>query len=118
MPGYRWDVGITINLGVVAGLVIAARSGGPARRAALFGIATGATSGLTAALMKAMTRALSGGPAKIFLTWPMYAMVVTGVLWIFLLQSALHAGSLIAAQPGRHCRRPAGLDPVGHLRVR
>ena len=100
LPVYRWAIGITINLAVVAGLVIAARSGGSSRRAALFGIATGATLGLTAALMKAMTGALAGGPAKLFLTWPTYTMVVTGVLGIFLLQSALHAGSLVAAQPG------------------
>jgi len=69
-------------------------------RAAVLAVAAGATFGLTAALMKAMTRTLSGGFGHLFTDWPLYAMVAAGVLGMFLTQSAMNAGQLIAAQPG------------------
>jgi hypothetical protein len=63
-------------------------------------VAAGSTFGLTAALIKAMTRTLAEGLGHLFTDWPVYAMVAAGVLGMFLTQSALNAGSLIAAQPG------------------
>jgi hypothetical protein len=57
--------------------------------------------GLTVALMKSMTNALTeDGVAAIFTTWQTYGMVASGGVAMFLLQSALNAGSLVAAQPG------------------
>jgi glucose uptake protein GlcU len=50
--------------------------------------------------MKAMTRTLAGGLGHLFTDWPIYAMVAAGILGMFLTQSALNAGQLIAAQPG------------------
>ncbi|MGH3496247.1 MAG: DMT family transporter [Nocardioidaceae bacterium] len=101
-----WGVGIGVNLAVITVLVFTARRLA-ARRAALLGAATGAAFGLTAALMKAMTNAFPDGIVSIFTTWPTYAMIAAGVLAMFLLQSALNAGRLIAAQPGI-----TGADPV------
>jgi drug/metabolite transporter (DMT)-like permease len=69
-------------------------------QAAVLAVAAGSAFGLTAALMKAMTRTLSGGFFHLFTDWPIYAMVAVGVLGFFLTQSALNAGQLIAAQPG------------------
>jgi drug/metabolite transporter (DMT)-like permease len=63
-------------------------------------VAAGSTFGLTAALMKAMTRTFAEGLGALFTAWPVYAMVAAGVLGMFLAQSALNAGQLIAAQPG------------------
>ena len=60
----------------------------------------GSAFGLTAALMKGMTTHFSDGFGALFTSWQLYAMVATGVLGIFLVQSALNAGRLIAAQPG------------------
>lgn len=58
--------------------------------------------------MKAMTGALNrGGVAQIFLTWQTHAMVAAGLLAMFLLQSALNAGRLVAVQPGL-----TGADPI------
>ncbi len=108
IPGLEWALGITINLAMVAGLVARARldrSG--TRRAALLGVATGVTFGMTAALMKAMTGAIAHGLFAIFATWQTYAMIATGLFGMFLLQSALNAGPLVAAQPGF-----SGADPV------
>jgi drug/metabolite transporter (DMT)-like permease len=81
------------------------RPGGPDQRrnslrAALLAVAAGSTFGLTAALIKAMTQTLSMGLGALFTHWPVYAMVAAGALGMFLTQSALNAGQLIAAQPG------------------
>jgi hypothetical protein len=69
-------------------------------QAAVLAVAAGSAFGLTAALMKAMTRTLSSGVAGLLTGWPVYAMVAAGVLGMLLTQSALNAGQLIAAQPG------------------
>jgi hypothetical protein len=66
----------------------------------LLGVAAGATFGLTAALMKGMTGTFSGGLGELLTSWELYAMVAAGILGLFLVQSALNAGPLIAAQPG------------------
>ena len=108
---YVWLIGIGVNLAVVGALVAwgrqgpAGRGGGGGKgssshQAAVFGIAAGAAFGLTAALMKGMTTHFSNGFGALFTNWQIYAMVATGVLGIFLVQSALNAGRLIAAQPG------------------
>lgn len=107
---YSWLIGITINLGVIAGLVAWGRrgpaGGGPGSRqssdlqAAVLSVATGAGFGMTAALIKAVTDAFSGGIVGVVSSWELYAMIVTGIGSMFLLQSALNAGPLVAVQPG------------------
>lgn len=103
VSGLTWGAGLAISLAAIGGLVAwASRDATSAtRRAALLGVATGAAFGLTAALIKAMTEAVAQhGLAAIFTTWQAYAMVLAGALAMFLLQSALNAGPLVAAQPG------------------
>ncbi len=56
--------------------------------------------GLTAALMKGMTGTLSHGIVSLFTSWEIYGMVAAGLVGMFLVQSAMNAGGLIAAQPG------------------
>lgn len=125
---YEWVFGIMVNLVLVAGLVALGRRGsaggaasssgsgsdggsassrgssgggsGGAYRAALLGIAGGSAFGLTAALMKGMTGTFSQGLVDLFTSWEIYGMVAAGLLGMFLVQSALNAGGLIAAQPG------------------
>ena len=112
---YVWLIGIGVNLALVGALVAWGRQGPAGRRsgagdgngkrsssyqAAVYGVAAGATFGLTAALMKGMTTNFSNGFGALFTNWQIYAMVATGTLGIFLVQSALNAGRLIAAQPG------------------
>jgi drug/metabolite transporter (DMT)-like permease len=102
---YVWLAGIGVNLALVAVLVALAsrspaqRSGG-AYRAGLLGIAAGSAFGLTAALMKGMTTTFAGGIGHLFASWQIYAMAAAGVFGMFLLQSAMNAGKLLAAQPG------------------
>jgi drug/metabolite transporter (DMT)-like permease len=108
---YVWVIGIGADLALVGALVTwgrkgpAGRRGGSAgsssRQAAVLGVAAGASFGLTAALMKGMTGTYSsGGLAGVFTSWQLYAMVAAGILGLFLVQSAMNAGRLIAAQPG------------------
>lgn len=107
VSGRSWAVGVSVNLAVIGALALAARTGGRTRRAALLGIAAGSGFGLAAALMKAMTGALDGGFGHVLVAWQTYGMIGAGLLGMLLLQGALHAGSLIAAQPG-----VTGADPV------
>ena len=97
---YGWLAGMGGNLLLVGFLVMVARRRRGSFRAAVLAVAAGSTFGLTAALMKAMTRTFAGGLEHLLSDWPVYAMVAAGVLGMFLTQSALNAGSLIAAQPG------------------
>ncbi len=109
---YAWVIASGANLAVVGVLVAWARrtpvgagergSGGhSARRAALLGVAAGATFGLTAALIKGMTQTFaSGGFGGLFTSWQLYAVIAAGGTGMFLVQSAMNAGRLLAAQPG------------------
>jgi drug/metabolite transporter (DMT)-like permease len=110
MPFYGWLAGIGANLALV-GVLIAWGRHGPAgrggstrgsssRQAAVLGVAAGVTFGLTAALMKGMTATFSSGIGALFTSWQLYGMIAAGILGMFLLQSALNAGRLIAVQPG------------------
>lgn len=86
---------------VVVGLAIGlSRGGGGARRAALFGIAAGATFGLTAAIIKVFTDAIArNGLGSALVQWPPYALIVAGLAAVFLAQNAFQAGPLTASQP-------------------
>jgi hypothetical protein len=46
----------------------------------VLGVAAGSAFGLTAALMKVMTTAFSGGPEALFTTWQLYGMIAAGAL--------------------------------------
>ncbi len=108
--GNTWLIAIGANLAVAGALVACGRrwnvsrgrkdTPGGARRAAVLGVAAGSMFGLTAALMKGMTGTFAGGISGVVTHWEIYAMIATGLLGMFLLQSALNAGQLIAAQPG------------------
>jgi drug/metabolite transporter (DMT)-like permease len=106
---WGWAIGIGVSLGFIAALAAWGRRGpagaGPrddkseAMQAALLGVAAGASFGLTAALMKGMTTTFSRGITALFTSWQLYAMIAAGGLAMFLLQSALNAGRLVAVQP-------------------
>jgi drug/metabolite transporter (DMT)-like permease len=107
---YQWVVGIGINLAFVAAMTGWGRrgpaGGGPrsgqssARQAAVLAVGAGAAFGLTAALIKGVTTTFSQGMATLMTSWQLYAMIVAGTGAMFLVQSAMNAGRLVAAQPG------------------
>jgi drug/metabolite transporter (DMT)-like permease len=68
-------------------------------RAAAFALAAACGYALTAALLKGAMAALSQSVAAFFTSWELYGAAAAGVGALFLLQNALQAGSLVAAQP-------------------
>jgi hypothetical protein len=90
--------------GTLAGVAVLVACGqfGPLRaRAALFGAAAGSGFGVTAALMKlALAQLTHRGVVAMLTVWPTYAAAVVGIASVALVQAALHAGTLVAAQPG------------------
>ena len=107
---YGWVIGIGVNLAFVAAMTAWGRRGpagrgprsgqGSAHQAAVLAVGAGAAFGLTAALIKGMTNVFSQGMAALMTSWELYAMIAAGVGAMFLVQSAMNAGRLVAAQPG------------------
>ncbi|MGC9479669.1 hypothetical protein ACP4I1_36845 [Streptomyces sp. WG4] len=73
---------------------------GAVRRAAVLGTTTSFGFALTVALIKGMTDTASHGIGALLTGWQFYGIILAGAGSMFLLQSAVHAGSLLAAQPG------------------
>ncbi len=98
--GSAWAIATGTTLLVVAALIGLGRKAPAARRPTLLGVAAGVTFGLTAAFMKGMTPGLARGFEGVFVRWQTYAMVLAGLGAMYLVQHALHAGRLVASQPG------------------
>lgn len=101
IPLWKWGIALGAGFALVGGLGWwGQRTRDDMARAAVLGTATGAGFGMTAGLMKGMTEAASHGFLNIFTAWQTYLMVVAGGLSMWLLQNAMAAGKLVAAQPG------------------
>lgn len=98
--GLAWAVGVGGCVAIIAALVVVGLGRDGAARAAVIGGATGIAFGLTGAFTKAAMQALSGGIVGLLTAWQTYAMGVSGLAAMFLMQNALQAGRLVAAQPG------------------
>jgi drug/metabolite transporter (DMT)-like permease len=93
-----------ISLVVVIGCLIASRRAsarklGSLRAAALLGVAVGTIYAGTAALIKASTDLAQDGPVALLTSWQLYALLVAGVVGVFLAQMAFQAGPLAASLP-------------------
>jgi drug/metabolite transporter (DMT)-like permease len=94
-----WAVALSTRGLVIVALVVLARWGSPARRAALLGAAAGLMWAIDAAVVKSATEILGHeGLVRLFLHWPVYGVVITGVLGTVLLEAAFAAGPLSASQ--------------------
>lgn len=98
VSGPFWAVALGVGGAVIVALVVTGRAPGSAG-AALLGAAAGLGFGLTAALMNGAIQRLSSGLSAVFSSWQLYAMVAAGLLSLFILQNALHSGTLVAVQP-------------------
>lgn len=107
VPVVSWIIGLPATFALVVALVLVGRVHEGSARAALFGAAGGIEFGMTAALMKGMTETLSHGILGPLTAWQTYAMIISGIGGMVLMQNALQAGPLVAAQPGITL-----LDPV------
>ncbi len=96
----NWVWALSIRGCVILVLLALSRTGSPARRAAILGCAAGLMWAIDAAFVKAATDVFSNhGWAALLVHWPLYGVVVTGVLGMLLLQAAFAAGPLSASQP-------------------
>jgi drug/metabolite transporter (DMT)-like permease len=94
-----WAVALSSRGLLILVLVILARWGSPARKAALLGASAGLMWAIDAAVVKTATEVLGHeGIVRLFLHWPVYGVVITGVLGTVLLEAAFTAGPLSASQ--------------------
>lgn len=93
--------GVLLVAGALVGLMLwLARRGPPVRRAALYGSAAGFVWSVDAGVVKAATQVLQvDGWSGLFEHWPVYVLVVSGMLGTLLVQGALSVGPLRASQP-------------------
>jgi len=99
VPGIRpWTTVFVVVGAAVAGGVALGFVGPRWFRAAMFGTAAGLLFALAAALTKVFTTLVTEGWGHVFTHWETYALVVTGLVGFFLLQSAYHAGPITASQ--------------------
>lgn len=95
-----WILPSLVAMLTVGALVVLAQRGTPERRAALFAVATAISWALEAGFIKATTDVISAvGLMSMFTRWPVYALIVGGVIGLFCEQAALHVGPLSVSQP-------------------
>jgi hypothetical protein len=101
VPGaVEWAVAVVVWGFVAAILVVVGQRGSPARRAACIGAAAAVVWSVDASFVKQLTDVLQlYGVLGVFVHWPLYALVVTGILGAVLTQAAFNVGPLSASQP-------------------
>ncbi|MFG2603510.1 DMT family transporter [Streptomyces sp. NPDC048514] len=100
-PLGRWIPALSLCVGGMAvAVLLAARERSPARRAALLAAASATGNALTAALLKSASGTFADQGFPAFLrSWQTYGFALAGVASVLLLENALQAGPLAAAQP-------------------
>lgn len=108
-----WVVGVAVTVGIVACLVALAKLSSGVTRATILGVASGLGFAFTAALMKEAVRVGERDPFVLLVSWPGFAMVAAGLCSLFLLQNALHSGTLVAVQPALNVTDPVASIAYG-----
>jgi drug/metabolite transporter (DMT)-like permease len=99
VPTTRSWVEVSLAVGVPVVATAALGFTGPRWfRASMFGASGALMFALSAALTKQFTTLVSDGWGHVFTNWNPYALVATGVIGLFLTQSAFHAGPITASQ--------------------
>jgi drug/metabolite transporter (DMT)-like permease len=118
-PGSRhpdridWAIATLVTAGVITYLVSMARVASGSARATLLGVASGLGFAFTAALMKEATEVLPEGTVALLTSWSLWGMVAAGLGSLFLLQNALHSGTLVAVQPALNVSDPVASIAYG-----
>ncbi|GAB1339434.1 DMT family transporter [Streptomyces sp. E-15] len=100
-PLARWIWALCLCVGAMAvAVALAGRGRPPTRRAALLAAASAIGNALTAALLKSASGTFADQGFTAFLrSWQTYGFALAGVAAVLLLENALQAGPLAAAQP-------------------
>jgi drug/metabolite transporter (DMT)-like permease len=97
--------GLGVGVAVIVAIAIAYdwgshRRTSQTRRAAALGVATGASWGFVAAVIREFSARLEHGLGALFTNWSPYVLIGTGIIAMVLESNAVSAGSLAASQPG------------------
>ena len=95
---HTWIVTFSVVCGVSAACASLGFVGPRWFRAAMFGASGAVLFALSAALTKQLTNLISLGWSHVFTSWDPYALLATGVVGLFLIQSSFHAGPITASQ--------------------
>jgi drug/metabolite transporter (DMT)-like permease len=114
VPASAWaPAGLVLALVVAVAVLTRRHVQGPAR-ATLFGLASGMTFGVNAALTKQVVHVLGGSdPVSVFWHWELYGVAVLSLSGLLMVQSAFQAGSLAAALPTMEVAEPVVATIVG-----
>jgi drug/metabolite transporter (DMT)-like permease len=94
-----WIKAVSGRLVIVLVLLVLSRSGSPSRKAAVLGSSGAIVWSIDAGFMKAATAILSkDGWIHLLYHWPLYALVVTGIIGTVLVQASLSVGPLMVSQ--------------------
>jgi len=94
-----WIKAIAARLVIIVVLLAFSRGGSPSRKAAMLGSSGAIVWSIDAGFMKAATAILSqDGWIHLFYHWPLYLLVVTGVIGTILVQASLSVGPLMVSQ--------------------
>ncbi len=95
-----WVTTIAILGGASVLTTALAGRGSPVRRAALYGTASAILGALTAAFIKTATATYTvHGALAVLTSWPIYAVLASGIICGVEIQAALHTGPLTVSQP-------------------
>lgn len=97
-PLWEWAAAGGSCLLAMAVCVSLARRGARWWRAAMFGTAASISFAFTAACTKVVSDFAASDWTSLYRHWQTYALAVFGVLGIFLIQNAIHAGPIVASQ--------------------
>jgi len=100
---------------VLTGALVVRRLSQPVWRAAVAGVAAGASFALTAAFTKLATEQLKLGIPNLLSSWEVYALIASGIVSLFVMQSAYGAGPLAISTPGMQIFDPVLSVVIGLL---
>jgi heme/copper-type cytochrome/quinol oxidase subunit 4 len=110
-----WAVTLGVIAIIIGGTILIVPKLKNAReRVALLALATACTFGLNAGLLKLCLNQLKGGGAHLLLlSWPLYVLLFTAALSLYLTQNTLSSGSLVISQPIIEIVQPAVSIMIG-----
>jgi hypothetical protein len=110
-----WAVTLAfIALIIIGTILIVPKLKSSKQRVALLALATACTFGLNAGLLKlCLNQVHSGGYHLLILSWPLYVLIFSAALSLYLTQNTLSSGSLVISQPIIEIVQPAVSIMIG-----
>jgi hypothetical protein len=112
---WSWAVTLGVIAIIIAGtIMIVPRLKSAKQRVGLLALATACSFGLNSGLLKLCINQLkSGGIEHLILNWPLYVLIFSAALSLYLTQNTLSSGSLVISQPIIEIVQPAVSIMIG-----